>query len=71
MNFFFFLMTIMGRPKILVVNKLFSNEEISKKGMWFDEKDIKYPIINSNTDVYRIDDNGEKQLLLKFRKIVY
>jgi hypothetical protein len=59
----------MGRPKILIVNKLFSDEEISKReGTWFEESDIKYPIINSNTDVYRLDENGERILLLKFRK---
>ena len=59
----------MPRPKTLFVNKLFSDEEISKKeGTWFKESDIKYPIITSNTDVYRLDDNGDKHLLLKFRK---
>ena len=59
----------MGRPKKLVVKKLFSDEEISqRKGTWIEESDIKYPIINSNTDVYRLDDNGNEILLLKFRK---
>ena len=59
----------MGRPKLLIVKKLYSDEEIkSKEGHWFEESDIKYPIINSNTDVYRLDDNGNKHLLLKFRK---
>ena len=59
----------MPRPKTIFVKKLFSDEEIKlKEGNWFEESDIKYPIINSNTDVYRIDDEGNKHLLLKFRK---
>ena len=59
----------MPRPKVLIVKKLYSDEEIkSKEGHWFDEKDIKYPIVNSNTDVYRLDDEGNRHLLLKFRK---
>ena len=59
----------MPRPKTICVKKLFSDEEIKlKEGNWFEESDIKYPIINSNTDVYRIDDEGNKHLLLKFRK---
>ena len=59
----------MGRPKKLVVKKLFSDEEIAqKRGTWIEESDIKYPIVNSNTDVYRLDDNGNEILLLKFRK---
>ena len=59
----------MGRPKLLIVNKIYSDEEIKKKeGNWFDESDIKYPIVDSNTDIYRLDDEGNKHLLLKFRK---
>ena len=59
----------MGRPKKLIVKKIFSDEEISKReGHWMEESDIKYPIIESNTDVYYKDDNGELRLLLKFRK---
>ena len=59
----------MGRPKKLVVKKLFSDEEIEqRRGTWIEESDIKYPIVNSNTDVYRLDDNGNEILLLKFRK---
>ena len=61
----------MPRPKVLIVKKLYSDEEIkSKEGHWFDENDIKYPIVNSNTDVYRLDDEGNRHLLLKFRKNV-
>ena len=59
----------MGRPRILIVKKIYSDEEIKlREGTWFTESDIKSPIINSNTDVYRLDDNGNKHLLLKFRK---
>ncbi len=59
----------MPRPKLLVVEEIYSDEEIkSKEGHWFDESDIKYPIVNSNTDVYRLDKDGNKHLLLKFRK---
>jgi hypothetical protein len=59
----------MPRPKTLFVEQLYSDDEISKKqGQWFEESDIKYPIVRTNTDVYRIDENGNKHLLLKFRK---
>lgn len=59
----------MGRPEILVVKKLFTDEEIaSREGTWIKESDIKYPIINSNTDVYYLNENNERVLLLKFRK---
>ena len=59
----------MGRPKKLVVKKIFSDEEIAqRRGTWIEESDIKYPIVKSNTDIYRLDDNGNEILLLKFRK---
>ena len=59
----------MGRPKKLIVEKLFSDKEISaREGMWIEQSDIKQPIIDSNTDVYWKDENGELHLLLKFRK---
>ena len=61
----------MPRPRVLVVKKLYSDDEIkSKEGQWFDESNIKYPIVSSNTDVYRLDDEGNRHLLLKFRKNV-
>jgi len=61
----------MPRPKVLIVEKIYSDDEIkSKEGQWFEESDIKYPIVNSNTDVYRLDDEGNRHLLLKFRKNV-
>ena len=61
----------MPRPKVLTVEKLYTDDEIkAKEGHWFEENDIKYPIVNSNTDVYRLDDEGNRHLLLKFRKNV-
>jgi len=61
----------MPRPKVLTVKKIYSDDEIKlKEGHWFEESDIKYPIVNSNTDVYRLDDDGNRHLLLKFRKNV-
>jgi len=61
----------MPRPRVLIVKKIYSDDEIkAKEGHWFEESDIKYPIVNSNTDVYRLDDEGNKHLLLKFRKNV-
>ena len=58
-----------GRPKKLVVKSLFTDEEMKQKtGNWIEESDIKYPIINSNTDVYRLDNNNQEVLLCKFRK---
>ena len=59
----------MGRPRKLIVEKIFTDEEISKReGHWMEESDIKYPLVNSNTDVYYKNENGDLQLLLKFRK---
>lgn len=61
----------MPRPRVLIVKKIYSDDEIkAKEGHWFEESDIKYPIVNSNTDVYRLDDEGNRHLLLKFRKNV-
>ena len=59
----------MGRPKKLVVRKLFTDAEIKlREGTWIEESDIKYPIVESNTDVYWVDGEGVEHLLLKFRK---
>jgi len=59
----------MGRPKKLIVKKLFSDSEIKlREGTWIEESDIKYPVLESNTDVYWLDDEGQEHLLLKFRK---
>ena len=57
--------------KKLVVEKLMSDEEVANlEGKWIEESHIKYPIIKSDTDVYRKDDQGNEILLLKFRKRV-
>ena len=59
----------MGRPKKLIVQKIYTDEEIAgREGTWIEESDIKLPIIESNTDVYWKDDNENLHLLLKFRK---
>ena len=59
----------MGRPLKLVVKPIYTNAEMKlKKGTWITEEDIVHPIINTNTDVYRIDEHGNEVLLLKFRK---
>ena len=57
----------MPRPKTICVKKIMTDEEIKgKEGTWFEESNIHYPIIRFNTDVYRVDDEGNKHLLLKF-----
>jgi hypothetical protein len=59
----------MGRPKKIVCKKIISDSDISKlEGCWIDESYMKYPVIEDNTDVYYLDDNGNEKLLLKFRK---
>ena len=59
----------MPRIKKLIVSKIMSDDEISKKeGTWFTEDDLIYPIINKNIDVYYLDDEGNEKLLLKYRK---
>lgn len=57
--------------KKIVVNKILSDEESANlEGKWIDESYIKYPLIQSDTDVYRLDENNNEILLLKFRKRV-
>lgn len=59
----------MGRPKKLVVRSLFTDGEMKEReGTFVSPEDIVHPIITSNTDVYRIDEEGKEVLLLKFRK---
>ena len=59
----------MGRPKKLIVKKLFTDKEMKEREGTFVSKDeIVHPIIETNTDVYRIDEDGKEVLLLKFRK---
>ena len=59
----------MPRPKKLVVKKYLTDKEVSElEGTWIDESFLKHPVIEENTDVYYEDEEGEKHLLLKFRK---
>jgi hypothetical protein len=58
----------MGIKKLLV-NKILTDNEIKDlEGTWIEEHHIKQPIINKDTDVYYLDDDGSEKLLLKFRK---
>ena len=57
--------------KKLIVKPIMNNKEISElEGKWIDDSHIKHPIIKSDTDIYRIDENGNETLLAKFRKRV-
>lgn len=59
----------MGRPKKIICNKILSDNEVSNlEGCWIDESYMKFPVIQENTDVYYLDENGNQKLLLKFRK---
>jgi hypothetical protein len=54
--------------KTLVVPEILSEDYLqSKEGEYFDEKSYKY-IIKEDTDVYGVDSEGNKKLILKFRK---
>ena len=60
----------MSEIKQLIVEKYITDDEIKKlEGTWIDENYMKMPVIDSDIDVYYIE-NGEKKLLLKFRKNV-
>ena len=49
----------------LIVNKVFTDKEIKEyEGTWIDESFIKHPIVEEDTDVYYIDDDGLEKLLL-------
>jgi hypothetical protein len=53
------------------VTPLFSDSEMKlREGTWMEESDITHPILESDTDVYRLDEDGNEHLLLKFRKNV-
>ena len=57
--------------KELIVKKILTDNQVSKlEGQWIDDSFIKHPIIDSDTDVYYLDENNNKILLLKFRKNV-
>ena len=58
--------------KKIVVSPILSDSEVSDlEGQWIEESDIKHPIIKSDADIYRIDEQGNEILLLKFRKRIY
>ena len=55
--------------KKLVVTPILTDKEVSDlEGKWVEESDIKLPIIKTDTDIYRLDENGNEILLAKFRK---
>lgn len=57
--------------KKIVISPILSDSEISNmEGKWIEEEHIKHPIIKSDTDIYRLDEEGNEILLVKFRKRV-
>ena len=59
----------MPRPRKIITKKYLTDTETGNlEGKWIDNSYIKMPVINSNVDVYYIDDDGSEKLLLKFRK---
>ena len=59
----------MGRPKVLITKKFISDEDMKKlEGSWIDNSYMKFPVLRENCDVYYLDENNEKKLLLKYRK---
>ena len=59
----------MGRPRKMIIKKILTDEQTANlEGAWIDESYMKYPVINSNIDVYYIDNDGSEKLLLKYRK---
>ncbi len=56
------------KKQVLVLPEIMSEEYLqSKEGEYFDAKTYKY-VIKSDADVYGIDKDGNKKLILKFRK---
>lgn len=54
--------------KVLILPEILTEEYLqSKEGEYFDESNYKY-IIKEDTDVYGLDSQGNKKLILKFRK---
>ena len=56
--------------KIITHKYLTDKQTKDLEGSWITEEYMKYPVINSNCDVYYIDEEGNEKLLLKFRKNV-
>ena len=51
----------MPRPRKIITKKYLTDKETSDlEGKWIDESYMKMPVINSNVDVYYIDDDGSK-----------
>ena len=56
------------KVKVFFVKKILTDTEIEdKEGEYFNQKHYN-TVINYNADCYRLDDDGKKFLLLKFRK---
>ena len=61
----------MPRIKKLIVEKVLTDKETKNlEGCFIDESYMKYPVIQSNIDIYYKNESGEEKLLLKFRKKV-
>ena len=59
----------MGRPNVLITKKFISDEDMKKlEGSWIDNSYMKFPVLRENCDVYYLDENNERKLLLKYRK---
>ena len=59
----------MPRIKKLIVEKFLTDQEVKNlKGCFMDESYMKFPVIQSNIDVYYKDDDCNEKLLLKYRK---
>ena len=56
--------------KKIVISPILSDSEISNmEGKWIEEEHIKHPIIKSDTDIYRLDEEGNEILLVKYNGI--
>lgn len=57
--------------RVITVKKILSDDEIAAKEGYFMTADDFPQVITDDVDVYRIDEKGERKLLLKFRKGVF
>ena len=57
--------------KVITVKKILSDYEIAAKEGYFMTEDDFPQVISDDVDIYRIDEKGERKLLLKFRKGVF
>ena len=59
------------KTKKLVLTKIMTDEQIKdKEGTWFKSNDMKNGIVDYNSDIYYLDENGKEVLLAKLRKNV-